>query len=199
MNKIEEIFTAWKISFNPDDAQADIAAKRIEICDVCEFKEMITLGPVDIFARCKVCGCALRAKIFTPVTHLDPGGSCPHGKWNTVEDEYLEKLGTNNVSKLINTTTQVTTIIKNYYSIHDNAQEYSSYDGIDFLDIGLPEPTESNNNLSHRINSSLVVNCGSTWSIRIKIDNTNLSNILVLATGQSATFIFDGIEWNYQN
>lgn len=89
MNKIEEIFQSWRISFNPTDAQADIAQKRIEICDVCEFKEHVTLGPVDFFTRCKVCGCALKGKIFTPLTYRDQGGSCPHNKWREVEDEWL--------------------------------------------------------------------------------------------------------------
>ena len=107
MNKIEEIFTAWKISFNPNDAQSDIAAKRIEICDVCEFKEMVALGPVEIFTRCKVCGCALKAKMFTPITYRDPGGSCPHGKWAEVEKEWLDKKD----SYLISTVSTVTTTI----------------------------------------------------------------------------------------
>lgn len=89
MNKLEEIFRAWKISFNPNDAQADLAAKRIEICDVCEFKDAIPIGPNINVYRCSVCGCALKGKIYTPVTHKD-GGGCPKGKWNDVEDEYLK-------------------------------------------------------------------------------------------------------------
>jgi hypothetical protein len=36
LNKTKEIFKAWAISFNPDDAQAELASQRIEICDVCE-------------------------------------------------------------------------------------------------------------------------------------------------------------------
>lgn len=91
MNKLEEIFKAWRIAFNPDDAQADLASKRIEICESCEFKERIELGPIEIITRCKVCGCALKGKIYTPVTYLDQGGSCPHSKWKDVEQEWLDK------------------------------------------------------------------------------------------------------------
>jgi hypothetical protein len=32
MNKIVEIFTAWGISFNPNDEQAQLAAERIAVC-----------------------------------------------------------------------------------------------------------------------------------------------------------------------
>lgn len=90
MNKVEEIFKAWRISFNPTDAQADLAAKRIEICDVCEFKQIFEIAQTMSFARCNVCGCALKGKIFTPVTHVQ-GGGCPKGFWNQVEDEWLAK------------------------------------------------------------------------------------------------------------
>ena len=89
MNKIEEIFKAWSIAFNPNDAQSDLASKRIEICDSCEHKEAIGIGPVLSVYRCNVCGCALKGKIYTPVTYRDPGGSCPKEKWKDVEEEWL--------------------------------------------------------------------------------------------------------------
>lgn len=89
INKITEIFSAWRISFNPNDDQSDLASKRIEICNGCEHKEMISIGEFDIFARCNLCGCALKAKIFTNHTYKDVGGTCPMMKWLTVEDEYL--------------------------------------------------------------------------------------------------------------
>jgi hypothetical protein len=75
MNKLEEIFKAWNISFNPDDSQAELAGKRIEICNSCEFKTT-TLG----INRCSVCGCALKGKVFSPVK-----GACPKGKWDEVD------------------------------------------------------------------------------------------------------------------
>ena len=75
MNKIEEIFKAWNIAFNPDNEQAELASKRIEICNSCEHK-VTNLG----INRCSVCGCALKGKVFSPVK-----GACPEGKWDKVD------------------------------------------------------------------------------------------------------------------
>ena len=88
MNKIEEIFTAFRISWNPNLEQADLAAKRIEICNECEFKSLIEIGPIT-FAKCDVCGCALKAKIYTERTYKDPGGSCPKNFWENIETQNL--------------------------------------------------------------------------------------------------------------
>jgi glycosyltransferase involved in cell wall biosynthesis len=76
MNKLQEIFTAWGISFNPNQDQSKLAAKRIEVCNSCEHKDE-TLG----VNRCKVCGCALKAKVFSPVL-----GACPEGKWDEIDN-----------------------------------------------------------------------------------------------------------------
>lgn len=76
MNKIEEIFRAWSIAFNPNEAQNGLAIKRLEICESCEFKSDVPIK------RCTVCGCALKGKVFSPVT-----GACPKGKWDTVDKE----------------------------------------------------------------------------------------------------------------
>lgn len=75
MNKVEEIFKAWNIAFNPDDEQAELASKRIDICNSCEHK-VTNLG----INRCSVCGCALKGKVFSPVK-----GACPKGKWDVVD------------------------------------------------------------------------------------------------------------------
>lgn len=75
MNKIEEIFKAWNIAFDPDKEQAELAAKRIEICNNCD-KKVTNLG----INRCSVCGCALKGKVFSPVK-----GACPEGKWDEVD------------------------------------------------------------------------------------------------------------------
>ena len=53
MNKVEEIFKAWNIAFNPTNQQNELASKRIEICNTCEHKKT-NLG----INRCGVCGCA---------------------------------------------------------------------------------------------------------------------------------------------
>jgi len=47
---------------------------------------------IDIFARCNLCGCALKAKIFTPKTYQDIGGTCPIQKWTEVEKEHLDSI-----------------------------------------------------------------------------------------------------------
>ena len=75
MNKLQEIFQAWNIAFDPDNEQSDLAAKRIEICNGCD-KKVTNLG----INRCSVCGCALKGKVFSPVK-----GACPEGKWDLVD------------------------------------------------------------------------------------------------------------------
>ena len=89
MTKLEEIFRSWSIAFDPNAEQADLAIKRIEICDSCEFKILTPIGPIFNIARCSVCGCALKGKIYTPKTYLDEGGSCPKELWKDVENKYL--------------------------------------------------------------------------------------------------------------
>jgi len=85
MNKIEEIFRAWGIMFNPSDIQSELAAKRMEICNKCDYKKTI---PV---IHCEVCGCALKAKIYSPKVN-----ACPKQKWLDVEKEW--ELKKNNIT-----------------------------------------------------------------------------------------------------
>ena len=80
MNKIEEIFKAWGIMFNPNDLQSELAAKRMEICDGCESKKTTPI------VHCDLCGCALKAKVYSPAI-----GACPIGKWTAVEMEWEHK------------------------------------------------------------------------------------------------------------
>lgn len=79
MNKIEEILTAWGIAFNPNEKQSELAAKRIEICNQCENK-----SKVGFFNVCSLCGCALKAKVFSQAI-----GACPAGKWNEVDQQHI--------------------------------------------------------------------------------------------------------------
>ena len=74
MNKIEEIFKAWGIMFNPSDTQSELAGARMEICDVCDSKKTTPI------IHCGECGCALKAKVYSPKI-----GACPRGKWIAVE------------------------------------------------------------------------------------------------------------------
>lgn len=80
MNKIEEIFKAWGIMFNPNDSQSELAAARMEICDSCDSKRTIPL------IHCAECGCALSAKVYSPKI-----GACPRGKWVAAEMEFENK------------------------------------------------------------------------------------------------------------
>ena len=75
MNKLKEIFTSWNIAFDPSNEQSELAAKRINICNSCTFKA--TTLSVN---RCTVCGCAVKAKVFSPVV-----GACPEGKWDAID------------------------------------------------------------------------------------------------------------------
>lgn len=80
MNKLQEIFKAWNIAFDPNNQQAGLAAKRIEICNSCD-KKVTNLG----INRCSVCGCALKGKVFSPVK-----GACPEGKWDEIDNQTEE-------------------------------------------------------------------------------------------------------------
>lgn len=94
LSKAKEIFEAWQISFQPNHEQAELASERILICDACEHK---TLEP---YVHCGLCGCALKAKIYTPKTFKSEGGSCPAKKWMWVEMDYLNKFNKERYDKL---------------------------------------------------------------------------------------------------
>ena len=74
MNKVTEIFKAWKIAYSPEKENTVLAEKRIEICNSCEFKSEVP------YNKCTVCGCSLKGKIYSPVK-----GACPKGKWDDVD------------------------------------------------------------------------------------------------------------------
>jgi len=108
IDKVEEIFKAWGIALTIDknDPRFELAFNRIQICDACEFKSMIAIGPIDLLARCNVCGCALKGKIYTERTYADgvnpdgtpntDHGSCPKSKWMEIEKQYLDSQQINN-------------------------------------------------------------------------------------------------------
>ena len=82
MNKLQEIFTAWNISFNPNNEQNELASKRIEVCNTCENKKKNVIGA----NYCGLCGCALKAKVFTPVKN-----ACPAGKWDKIDNVMVDQ------------------------------------------------------------------------------------------------------------
>lgn len=72
MNKIKEIILSYAAAINPTEEQKEVAEKRLAICMDCEEWASDALIP-----HCKVCGCATKGKVFTPVG----SGGCPKGKW----------------------------------------------------------------------------------------------------------------------
>lgn len=76
MNKLTEIFKSWGIALDPNETQVHLAASRISVCETCEWKSDVPIK------RCTVCGCALKAKVFSPVKN-----ACPKGKWADTDRE----------------------------------------------------------------------------------------------------------------
>lgn len=71
IEKVTEIFNAWKVSMNPTEDQQMIAEERMAICVSCEFsREQPAL-------HCGACGCPLKKKVYSQIAR-----SCPKGKWN---------------------------------------------------------------------------------------------------------------------
>lgn len=89
-SEVDKIFESWRIVFDPNNPQAQLAAERIKICDGCEFKATTPVLNGDIYTRCTVCGCSLKGKIYTPHTFQDAGGSCPKELWKNIEEEWLK-------------------------------------------------------------------------------------------------------------
>ena len=83
LRKTAEIFKSGGIALDPTHEQFELAQERIKICNTCEFKKE------DPVIHCSVCGCALKAKIYTPNTFLDIDGSCPKEKWKDIEAKWL--------------------------------------------------------------------------------------------------------------
>ena len=78
LSKLKEIFTAWGISFDPSDTQSLHAARRLSICNKCEFKSD---SPIR---HCTVCGCPLKSKVYS-----QSEGACPKGKWDETDTIYF--------------------------------------------------------------------------------------------------------------
>jgi hypothetical protein len=73
MNKIKEIVLAWATRLNPTEEQKQIAEQRLQICMGCEFWRESATG----IEYCSKCGCATKAKVFSPVG----ANACPEKKW----------------------------------------------------------------------------------------------------------------------
>lgn len=74
MNKIQEIVNSWAISLFPNEEQKQIAQERLKVCMNCEFWGENKFG---VFF-CRQCGCATKAKVFSP----RGVEACPLKKWH---------------------------------------------------------------------------------------------------------------------
>jgi hypothetical protein len=81
-----EIINSWITSFNPNDVELNLAKKRIDICSNCEFRKEV-IHNKEWSHYCGPCGCPINKKIFT-----DQYGTCPLGKWNFIEQDYMKHL-----------------------------------------------------------------------------------------------------------
>lgn len=79
MLKLVEIAKAWIIAANPTDEQKEIAEKRINICNDCEFSRY---NKALDYHYCGACGCPLSKKIFSPKTNEE---ACEEGKWVVIK------------------------------------------------------------------------------------------------------------------
>ena len=77
---LKKIAKAWITAANPTPAQAELAGKRMNICDSCDKK-----GTKLKIVVCTQCGCPLSKKIFTM-----ENDACPLNKWLEVEKDYFK-------------------------------------------------------------------------------------------------------------
>jgi len=73
MNKIKEIVQSYATMVKPTEEQKKIAEIRLETCIGCEEFAKNSAG----IHYCKKCGCATKAKVFSPRGMQ----ACPLGKW----------------------------------------------------------------------------------------------------------------------
>lgn len=70
MNQLKEILLSYATAINPTEAQKETAEKRLAVCMDCEHWDN------SVIARCKLCGCATKGKVFSPVEN-----PCPEKRW----------------------------------------------------------------------------------------------------------------------
>ncbi len=73
---LREIARAWMSAARPTKQQAELANKRLSICQSCPSM----IESVVFKYKCKECGCPIGKKIFT-----DKMGTCDLHKWDKVE------------------------------------------------------------------------------------------------------------------
>lgn len=73
MNKIQEIIQSYARMVNPTEEQKKLAEVRLMTCVTCDQFAKNAVG----IEYCKKCGCATKAKIFSPRGMQ----ACPLDKW----------------------------------------------------------------------------------------------------------------------
>jgi len=78
LKMIKEIVSGWWYYFNENDSVEEVARKRMEICNGCQWhsSKMLTKRP-DV--HCTKCGCTLAAKTRSLES------SCPLKKWTSTK------------------------------------------------------------------------------------------------------------------
>lgn len=78
---IQEIVRSYLTKITASENDKKLADLRLSVCDSCESKHKTLIG---VYV-CKICGCALGGKAFTPLKDR-----CPLGKWNSIEAEFFQ-------------------------------------------------------------------------------------------------------------
>lgn len=73
IDKIKEIVASYAAMVNPTDEQKRAAEVRLVSCMSCDSWKTNAVG----ISYCSECGCATKAKIFSPKGM----NACPKGKW----------------------------------------------------------------------------------------------------------------------
>ena len=84
--KYKYLFDAWVIAKNPTESQKYMANDRLDICKTCEYRKETFKGQ-KWSTICKLCGCPLSKKVFSPM--FNP---CPRGKWEEIDSNYIERI-----------------------------------------------------------------------------------------------------------
>lgn len=79
---IVKIFSAFKTKLTANHSEKELALKRLEICNGCEFKSREIESSL---VRCRSCGCLLHGKVFT-----QQYSECPENKWAEIDKPYFE-------------------------------------------------------------------------------------------------------------
>jgi len=79
---LKKIISAVRIKISPTEEQKELALKRLEVCNGCEFRSRDINNPL---CRCLSCGCFINAKVFTDIY-----SDCPQNKWSEVDKPYFK-------------------------------------------------------------------------------------------------------------